>query len=770
MRLLLWVTLLLTFESNAQIGTGEWRLHVPTLNSSDVEIIGNQVYASYANGVMQYDQDAEEISMWNIVNGLSDISITCLGKSTSNQSLFIGYSNGNIDKIKNDKVTNIPAIVLASIQGNKQINDIVEYNNYVYFATGFAIVKIDPVKNEVRDTYYPTNGIKGIVDLAFRNDSIFALTENELYVGVLSNPALADPTQWVVDSRVPESLTDVYQDIETVNNELYLTKKVNGYGLDTLFRLDQSQLTVPFTPTFTMEIESIDQVHSNLALNIDGAVVIFDSGFNQDIVMSNFNGVGSKPSHIAYKDNTYWVADKSSGLIKTEDGYNNYSIKVEGPPKNSFYKMNWVDDVLSVAGGGLDNTVLTYSKAGFYTFEDEEWTLYDNTNMPELIGLNYWDHLDVAINPLNENQIVTSTYSTIPLIIVDRTTKHADTLTPNNSILEYRNGMTDWSLVNGLQYDDEGNLWLLNGYSNAPLKMYSKDGEWYEANLGSATIGKFTRDMVMDYNGNLWIAMGGGVYGYDVNETPTVLTDDKMIHLNAGESTGALPSANVNAIAVDFDNEIWIGTEAGFAVLYNSDNSFDAGPGDYNAQRIKIEFEGNVEYVLGASNITAIEVDGANRKWMATQGAGIVLLSADGLEILEQYTTENSPLLSNDILDLELNQNTGELFIATSMGLVSYRTDATYGKTDYEDVTVFPNPARPEFDGPITIQGIKYDSDVKVTDAAGNLVYMTTSNGGTATWNGKTVNGDPVKTGVYLFWTAPNDGKGRMVGKVLIVN
>jgi hypothetical protein len=242
------------------------------------------------------------------------------------------------------------------------------------------------------------------------------------------------------------------------------------------------------------------------------------------------------------------------------------------------------------------------------------------------------------------------------------------------------------------------------------------------------------------------------------------------VNLNSGTTTGDLPSSTVNALAVDFDNEIWIGTDNGFAVLYNSENAFGAAAGDYNAQRIKVEFEGNVEYVLGNTNITDIEVDGGNRKWFGTANSGIILLSADGQEVIEQHTTDNSPLISNNIIDLKLDHSTGELFIITDKGLVSYRTTATYEDPDYSDVNVFPNPARPDFEGPISIQGIRYNSDVKITDISGNLVYMTTSNGGTATWDGKNVKGEKVATGVYLIWTAANEGKGRYVGKVLVVH
>ena len=182
-----------------------------------------------------------------------------------------------------------------------------------------------------------------------------------------------------------------------------------------------------------------------------------------------------------------------------------------------------------------------------------------------------------------------------------------------------------------------------------------------------------------------------------------------------------------------------------------------------------MSFEGNVEYVLGNTHITDIEVDGGNRKWISTLNAGILLLSPDGSEILEQFTTENSPLISNNIFDLKLDQSNGELYIITDKGLISYRSDASYEDPTYDGFVVFPNPVRPGFSGPVTIQGIRYNSDVKITDASGNLVYKTTSNGGTATWNCKAINGEPVTTGVYFIWTATNVGKDKKVGKVLII-
>ena len=266
--------------------------------------------------------------------------------------------------------------------------------------------------------------------------------------------------------------------------------------------------------------------------------------------------------------------------------------------------------------------------------------------------------------------------------------------------------------------------------------------------------------LLVDRQQRLWIgSQSDGVFRLDGDEWQPVERGERQ----AADDT-------VRSLLQDRDGRIWIGTDAGFAVLYNSESAFGASPGDYNAKRIKLEFEGNVEYVLGATHITDIEVDGGNRKWFGTANSGIILLSEDGLEILEHHTVDNSPLISNAIIDLEINHQTGEMFVVTEEGLVSYRTDATYQDSEYSNVTVFPNPARPDFDGPITIQGIMYDSDVKITDAAGNLVYKTTSNGGTATWDRRTLNGDLARTGVYLIWTAPNTGKGRFVGKVLVVS
>lgn len=770
MRLLLIGLLLSTSSAFGQIGTGQWRLHIPAGNAIDVVAQSDRVFAAYTNGITEYDFESQEISVWDAVNSLSDITVACLGKCTSDNSVFIGYENGNIDKIKNNKVTNIPAIKLAQIQGSKRIYKMVEYDNHMYLATGFAIVKIDPEKNEVRDTYYPTNGNSPIVDIAFRNDTIFALGDDRLYLGDLNNPALADPTQWTEDARVPVLAANQYQDIEKSMGELYVTLVVDGYGLDSLYHLSTASLDVAIVESFAMEIRSISDLNNSLVVNYFNGSTLYDASFNMVNSIYDYTFGTPYSKEVDFTDGKYYIADVVHGLVEYSNVSNNQKLAISGPPKNTFYSMDWSDGRLAIVGGGLSEVFVTFSSSGVYLFEDEEWELRDRDNMA-MWNNNIWDFVSVSINPNDKDQIAVGTYSEVPLSIMGSSGQVTDTITPDNSELEWTSLGNGWSYVSALNYDNSGNLWTLNGYSNEPLKVMANDGSWYSFDLGTAAKSKFTKKMAIDYNDHKWFSISGvGLYGYNHNGTIQNAADDEVVLLNSGDLTGALPSNEVTAVAVDFDNEIWIGTDNGFAVLYNSEGAFGAAAGDYNAQRIKLEYEGNVEYVLGATHVTDIEVDGANRKWFATANSGILLLSADGLEILEQHTVDNSPLISNNILDIKLDQKTGELFIATDKGLISYRTDATYQDTDYDNVQIFPNPARPDFEGPITIQGIRYDSDIKVTDVAGNLVYQTTSNGGTATWNGKTLSGDKVKSGVYMFWTAANEGKGRFVGKVLVVN
>jgi hypothetical protein len=756
----------------SQIGTGEWRFHTATSKAIDVAVTEDKVYTALENGLLTLDiSNSDETELFNILNGLSDISISRLYWDEVESALFIGYENGNIDKLKNGKIYNIPAIKLAAVASSKRINSFIRFQDFIYVSTDFAIIQLNPIKNEVKDSFYPTNGIEKINAISFVGDTILALTPSKLLRGLINNPAIAASSEWTTDFRLQVLNQNRYKEMEEINDKLFILFQHSEYGKDSLFVLTNTGKSVVSESAFSLEINSLNTIgNDRIAINLESGIYVYDG--TTFAIVSAYNssnlGVNMSISRSGINSKGLWASDLSNCLyfMPTEVNIKNY--RVSGSSNNFFYSIDSQNGKTAFSSGFLNGKFPAFTKNGIHFFEDEKWSFNNPNEQSCWQGQNIWDFLDVSINPKNLNEYAVCTPSEVPVTIFDGS--NCSVYSDTNSTLQLSVSGSGWYFVSDVCYDEKGNLWCLNGYTDKPLNVRTNNGEWLNFDLGTNARNKYTKKMIVDFQGNIWCATDNdGLFGYNTNGTISVTGDDKRINLRSGENFGDLPSENITAIAADFDGEIWIGTDAGFAILYNANSSFDASPGDYDAQRIKVQFEGNVEYVLGSTHITDIEVDGGNRKWMATANAGVLLLSQDGSEILEQYTTDNSPLISNNIFDLKLDQTNGELFIVTDKGLVSFRTNATYEDPEYSDVIVFPNPVRPNYFGPVTMQGIRYNSDVKVTDVAGNLVYKTTSNGGTATWDGKTLDGQKAATGVYLIWTATNEGNDKKVGKVLIV-
>jgi hypothetical protein len=756
----------------SQIGMGKWRIHASSSKAIDIAVSDQFVYTAFEKGILKVDLlNNFENTVMDVMNGLSDVEISCIYWDKIDNSLFIGYENGNIDKVKNDIVFNIPAIKLANVASSKRVNRFERIGNYIFVATDFALIELNPAKNEVRETYYPTNGNEKILDIANIGDTIFALSPSRLLRGVSSNPILSDPSQWQVDSRISVLNEYQYKEVEVADNKLFIVFKHDEYGKDSLFYLSNSGKVLVSNNEFPLAINSISKLDENqIAMNCQEFIIVYNT-INSDVVKSykSINiGASMSISRSFKSGDGLWAADRSNCLylFPTEFSFKNF--RANGPYNNFFYSMDYANGKMGFASGYMMATSPAFSKNGIHFFENETWSFVDNYQQPCWNGKYIWDFLDISINPLNHQEYAVCTPSEIPVTVFNPT---CNNYIDSNSTLELMSEESSWYWISDVCYDDDGNLWCLNGFTDNPLNVLDKNKNWKNFYCGFEARNKRTQKMIIDFNNLIWFSVKDqGLFGYNHNGTIEDESDDQFKQITSGAFTGDLPSSNVTAIAADFNGEIWIGTDAGFAILYNATNVFAANSGDYNAQRIKINFEGNVEYLLGSTHITDIEVDGGNRKWMATANSGLILLSADGNEILETLTMENSPLISNVIYDIKLNQETGELFIITDRGLVSYRTDASYEDPNYESTIVFPNPVRPNFFGPVTIQGIRYDSDVKITDVAGNLVFKTTSNGGTATWDCKTLNGQKVASGVYFIWTATNEGKDKKVGKVLVIN
>lgn len=766
----LFIALSLSIIGYAQIGMGEWRMHISPYSAIDAVKGKDAVYAIMENGLLEHDLDAGEQSIWTVANYLSDVSPSAIAYDEGSANLLVGYENGNLDLIKNNSVYNLPAIVQSTVNGIKKINKIVVNGGSAYLATGVGVVVVNLNKREIRDTYHPSSSEEEFLDIAFYQDSIYVLTASNIYVSSADNSFLADPGQWNVLQNIADyTVFGAYENIEVFNNELFLSYNDDAYEVDTLFKLVNNS---PEVFLDNIEIRGLRANENKFLVSVMGSVLSYDNAFVLEENVFQYQGIGfPSPKNAIFVNGDYFIADERWGLVKARNAFMAQRLSFEGPRFNDAFRAKWVKNKLAIATGGFSGKSPSFSLKGGATMLEGEWSstvIYDD---PMIANSDSWDFICTAINPTDPDEVAYGSYAGVPLVITKNGVVN-DTFVFANSLIE-ETGNVGWGYISDLEYDDQGNLWVANANANRPLKVRSKEGVWYDFETGTSPKNKITKRLVIDGNDTKWMSVGGaGIVAFNHGESISDAGDDRYRILNTGVNSGDLPSSDIEAIAVDFDNNIWVGTPEGMRVLYNSSNVFDASAGQYNFQKLLIEFGENVEIVLGTTHITSIEIDGANRKWIGTASSGVFLLSPDGLEVVRNFTAENSPLLSNSILDIAIDHNNGEVYFITESGLISYRSDASQGDLEYTNVIVFPNPVKPDYHGPITIQGIAYDSDVKITDVSGKLVYRTHSNGGTATWNGKTMDGQRAATGVYLIWTSVDDPdfKGRKVGKVVLIN
>ena len=315
-----------------------------------------------------------------------------------------------------------------------------------------------------------------------------------------------------------------------------------------------------------------------------------------------------------------------------------------------------------------------------------------------------------------------------------------------------------------MAFDKTGNLWFNNSLVENGLKTLKSNGTWSSNSMRGvvSNINENYGTLVIDKNGTKWFVSGAnGVIGFNENTTP------KFKLAASDDDLGNPLLANARALAIDNRNQLWIGTMGGLRVLPSVDRFM--GDEELKTNSIIIMEDGLAQELLYEQFITDIVVDGANNKWIGTADAGVFLVSSNGQETIHRFTRENSPLPSNTINDIDVNPTTGEVFFATSAGLVSYKGTSTKGNDDLSNVYVYPNPVRPEFYGTVKISGLINKANVKITDIEGNLVYEATSEGGTLEWDTMAFGKYRVASGVYMVFIAAEDGVETKVKKIMII-
>ena len=749
-----------------------WRIHYSAFETINIVEANNTISMAAENGIIQFDLNSKEVTSFTVTDGLSDKSISAI--EAVDNILIIGYDNGNIDLIENNEITNIPWLKRALISGSKTINNIYIQNEIAYLSTGAGLLVFDIAKKEISDTYLPYASAD-VQDMVIFQDSIYLATTKGLYVASKSSSFLNNTDNWKLVNGLPNYI-DIgnISDVEVFNNSLLFALDNENFNQDTLYSLSADKILSNFFESSTT-IKRINVKNDFLLICRYANTLVFDKNYNEVKNIFDYSfGPPPNPSGAIYIDNEVWIADANNGLVRAVDPFsNNSQVYGNSPFLDNCYKIDIAKGKVAIAGGGLtENLKNIYARRGIYLFEDEQWTnINSRTHPSELVDTLNWDIIGVAVNPKNTDQVAFSSYSKGGLKIVENEV-FISQFDQNNSPLDGQLNNETSMIIPDLKYDSDGNLWVVNA-GVQPLKVYTKDGVWHTFNLGPRANNGFPVRLLIDSRGYKLIAINGlGVVVYDDNGTIEDPADDRYVTIDDSNGSGALPSVEVKSIAEDKDGEIWIGTANGIAVFYSVSNIFNGGFGDADANQIIIYDPEKEDFVpiFDKVTVSAIAVDGGNRKWIGTTASGVFCMSSNGKDEILQFNSENSPLISNSVVDINMDYETGEVFFVTDEGLISYRTDVTNGDNSFSSVKVFPNPVRPEYKGIITIEGLGYESQVRITDISGNLVYQTQSNGGIVLWDGNRLNGERVQTGVYLVWSAKVIGKGDNVAKILIIN
>ena len=451
-----------------------------------------------------------------------------------------------------------------------------------------------------------------------------------------------------------------------------------------------------------------------------------------------------------------------------------------GPKYNYFGFMKFANNQLYTCDGGF--AVGISRKGCIQMLKNEEWNIYPDDNISFKTNVTYENLECLDYDPTDTSHIFVGGRNGLYEYKNGNFENYYNY--ENSPIERYNNRSKEYELITGVKFDKEGNLWMLN--SQAPTQSlieFTKDKQWIshqlpdlmkldDAGFTNKSLG-LLGNMLIDSRGLLWFVNNHWIvpslYCYQFSE------DNSEERLNAftsfvNEDGTEVSVGAVRCAAEDKDGNIWIGTSAGPLLL--DPNQITASAPTFTQVKVPRNDGTNyADYLLSGIDVSCIAVDGANRKWFGTKKNGIYLISEDNLSEIHHFTTLNSPLLSNGIESIAINEKTGEVFIGTDKGLSSYMSDSSTPNESMtsDNVWAYPNPVKPDYTGLITIVGLSQNADVKILTSNGRIVNEGKSNGGTYTWNGCDANGKKVASGIYMVATATNDVEKGTVCKIAII-
>lgn len=754
-----------------------WEGHFSYYNISEVVQGNGKIYASAENAIFSYDTQTNELRTITTINGLSGETISTISYSEIYELLIIGYENGLIEIVfdNDDDVLSVVDIIEKPtiLSTNRGINHFNIVGNLVYISADYGISVYDLERLEFGDSYFIGSSGEQIqvTQTAILNDFIYAscLGNNGIRKAQVSNPNIIDFNNWSIIS------TGNFSAIESVGNQLYTIRNNRK-----IYRITNDALSELFTyPSLPVSLKSINQ---NLAVVLNDIVYFYDANFNvmNQVATNSEYDTSFTSATITLED--IFVGTPDFGVLKISVNSSSTfeEIRPDGPLLNVPFSINTSLNNLWVTFGEHSIQLNPYplNSRGISNFNDGKWI---NTPFEQVLGARCLK--TIATNPNNINQVFIGSYvdgllelnDKIPTFLYDQTNSDLELfIDPDPNFINVR--------VSSTIFDSDGLLWTLSNRVKKPLKSYNPtNNQWQSYDLSEVIIDPNDingfNDLVIGSDGTKWIASyRKGLIGFNENSGTNIIK-------NIEDEEANIPSSVVTALALDKRNQLWIGTFEGLRVLFNTSNFFTDE--DVRAEEIIILEDGIAKELLFQQRIADIKVDGSNNKWIGTRDSGLFYFSSDGQETIFHFTKENSPLPSNLINDISIDEQNGIVYIATGKGLVSFRAGGSSPNLDLEKAFVYPNPVRPQFDiveKKVKIKDISENVNIKITDIEGNLVaeaqsrtnqryngYNLEIDGGTAFWNGKNLANNLVASGVYLIMLSDLDTFETRVLKLMVV-
>jgi streptogramin lyase len=470
----------------------------------------------------------------------------------------------------------------------------------------------------------------------------------------------------------------------------------------------------------------------------------------------------TSPQAGVYINGTIWVGDLTNGIINITEP-NETPVYPETPAGLANGEGIYVNQEILVAAGKSSDQSLQFAfKDGFYSFKNDSWKSFNATNFSAIDSFK--GLVSIAYIPASGSVFAGADHGGL----LEITKENKAILYKQNSFLAPVFNQPLRYSIGGLATDRDQHLWLTNNGASQGLIVLKQDGAVQKFTVPFSYTNFGLSKLIVDDQNRKWIiaANADGLFCFDHGSSVENTADDKWRQFRQGLGRGNLPSNKVTSIAVDRNGFIWVGTDKGIAVIQCGDDLFSTSVCEAILPVVQQDnFAGRL---LADEQINDIEVDGADRKWIATNN-GVWLLSADGQQVVHRFTSSNSKLLNNEVASLVIHQETGEVFFMTQKGICSYRGTAIKPVEVMKKPFVFPNPVPPGFSGAIAIRDLPENAWVSITELDGRVVYKTRSLGGQAIWNGKNYKGERVSSGTYLIIVSNEFNTQQVAGKIFFL-